>query len=347
MPITLPAAVAANELIQSSWGNSVRNAVDYLDDNKLDNFQSDTMVGTLTLAPTATNLSLILKGGSETPTLQWQSIAGSVLLEIQATASAVTVDTLSSNPITISAATTINSPSASKALILKAVTETPQLSLESIAGTQNCTLTAGAATSTLAHPGGDLAFSTNGTERARFLVGGTWLLGKTTSDLSVIGLEVFTSGGSTGSLRSTISAASIMNSYMRHEGAADANGEDFCQFLRGSTVIGSIDQNSTTGVNFNTTSDERLKTDIGLAIGDGIGTISQITVRRYSQDDSEGIGVFAQELNDVIPSAVKVGGADPLTDPWQVAYSGHEIIAHLLLAVQQIAARVDDLEAAP
>lgn len=193
----------------------------------------------------------------------------------------------------------------------------------------------------------DLAFESNNTERAR-IVGTAFLFGKTSSNLDNDGVEIYGTGSSAlGAVRSTTSATSLPNFDARHMSSADANTQPFARFTRTSsaTTIGTITQDSTTGVLYNVTSDARLKTDVGLRSDDGLGTLERVTVRRYERSDGvEHVGVFAQELADVIPQAVTVGGDDPETDPWQVAYSAEDVIGHLLLAVQQLSARVAELE---
>lgn len=112
------------------------------------------------------------------------------------------------------------------------------------------------------------------------------------------------------------------------------------------TLRGSITVNGSGGGNvaYNTTSDARLKTDIGLNDQDGLDTLDQIVVRRYRREGSdEAVGVFAQELAEVIPGAVTVGGDDPVDQPWQVAYADENMIGHLVLAVQQLRMRVAEL----
>lgn len=353
MPITLPATVAANELIQSSWGNAVRAALAEIDAEMVER-AGDTMTGLLDIDLSSGDVPLILRGASDTPSLQWKSQSGSTLFEIIATASDVTLDSLSTNLINITAPLQVNRPSGSEALVLRASTDTPALTFKSQSGTTLLNVSGSATAAAVDATGRDITFtsdqfivSTAATQRLLISSGGTVILGKASAGLNLAGIETTLAAASMGSLRVTTSAISIENLYCRHEGSADANGEDFAVFTRGASVIGSIDQNSTTGVNFNTTSDARLKTDIGLDAADGLDTVAQVTVRRFTQAGVEGIGMFAQELNNVIPSAVKVGGNDPEAEPWQVAYSDKEIIAHALLAIQQLAGRVTDLEAAP
>lgn len=195
MTITLPSYVAPNELIQSAWGNAVVNALDELDDekanlagatftgavigitptaashltrkdyvdNKFVELAGDEMTGALTVNHPSSGTSVILKAGDEIPRLRWQSQAGTDLASMIASSSALTIDTLSSNPIRINAPTEIEMGSGSQVLTLQAVTETPLLDLQSTAGTSLLTLTAGVATSTIS-AFDDLKLRTNGSD---------------------------------------------------------------------------------------------------------------------------------------------------------------------------------------
>lgn len=108
-------------------------------------------------------------------------------------------------------------------------------------------------------------------------------------------------------------------------------------------AVGTISTNGTATA-YNTSSDERLKADLGPVAG-AVDLIRRVVVRRFRwrSDDTEAVGVFAQQLHEVVPDAVTVGGDDPAVDPWQVDYS--KIVPHLLAAVQELAARVEELEA--
>ena len=54
------------------------------------------------------------------------------------------------------------------------------------------------------------------------------------------------------------------------------------------------------------------------------------------------IGFFAQELHAVVPDAVRVGGDDPATEPWQVDAS--VLVPYLTAALQDALARIERLE---
>lgn len=160
MAITLPAAVAPNELIQSAWGNSVVSALDELDDEKL-NLAGGEMTGALTVNHPSSGTSVILKAGDETPRLRWQSQAGTDLATAIATASSFAINTLNNNTLFLQAPTEIETGSGSNVLNLKAATETPRITLESTAGTDLMWFTAGVATSFI-DTFDDLQIRTNG-----------------------------------------------------------------------------------------------------------------------------------------------------------------------------------------
>ena len=88
-----------------------------------------------------------------------------------------------------------------------------------------------------------------------------------------------------------------------------------------SGVIGSIQSNGTTTA-YNTTSDQRLKTDLGTVTSTDVIANTVIHDFTWKSDGSQARGVFAQEAAKVLPAAVKVGDdGEEVTDQWQVDYS--------------------------
>jgi hypothetical protein len=76
------------------------------------------------------------------------------------------------------------------------------------------------------------------------------------------------------------------------------------------------------GTSFNSTSDERLKIDHGVG-SKGLANLMAIKVHDFAFKSSPSVtqeGYFAQELYQVYPEAVHVGGDDPAADPWAVDY---------------------------
>jgi len=92
----------------------------------------------------------------------------------------------------------------------------------------------------------------------------------------------------------------------------------------GGAAIGSITQTSASSIAYNTTSDRRLKEHIVESVS-GLDLLKQLKVHDYNyiSDPSKQTlqGFIAQELYELYPQAVTVGGEDPATNPWQVDYS--------------------------
>jgi hypothetical protein len=131
----------------------------------------------------------------------------------------------------------------------------------------------------------------------------------------------------------------------------NSTSNDFMVFRDwgGASVYGSIDGNGSTGVRYNTTSDARLKENVKPFSG-GLDLVDRMDVRTFNfiGTDKTEIGFLAQELYDVYPEVVAVGGADPRKDPWNVEYG--RLTPVLVSAIQEQqaeiaaqAARIDEL----
>ena len=108
--------------------------------------------------------------------------------------------------------------------------------------------------------------------------------------------------------------------------------------------VGSITRTSG-GIAFNMTSDERLKIDHGVG-SKGIDDLMAIKVHDYAMKTAPGVlmeGYFAQELYQVYPDAVTVGGDDAAKKPWQVDYG--RITPLIVRSIQQQESRIEALEA--
>ena len=101
-------------------------------------------------------------------------------------------------------------------------------------------------------------------------------------------------------------------------------------------MVGSIDGDGTGGVNYNQTSDARLKTNIRDYHG-GLQTLNQIKVRNYEMKSAPGIeliGMIAQELQEVYPLAVSGSpDNDENEDPMMIDYGS--ITPLLINAIQE------------
>jgi len=129
---------------------------------------------------------------------------------------------------------------------------------------------------------------------------------------------------------------------------AGATGYVFQSFRRSSTEIGSITQNGTTAVLFNTTSDRRLKDNIVSApsASDDIDAIQIVSYEwKAAPDEQVKYGVIAQDLHAVAPQAVLQGDdGDEIEKTWGVDYS--KLVPMLIKEIQSLRARVAALEAA-
>jgi hypothetical protein len=130
--------------------------------------------------------------------------------------------------------------------------------------------------------------------------------------------------------------------------ASGPNGADsttvlvsFADF--GSAVqIGAITRNGTNTVAYGTSSDERLKSDIGDS-NRGLDALLAIKVSDYKMGETSQQGLLAQQVAEHYPEAVHEGGEDANLEPWMIDYG--RLTPLLIKAVQDLAAQVDDLKA--
>lgn len=124
-----------------------------------------------------------------------------------------------------------------------------------------------------------------------------------------------------------------------------AAGQPLLAFAVAGSNVGTVSYNGTTGVNYNNTSDARLKENIRPG-SYGLASLLQINVRDYNyisdRNKTRQTGFIAQELYKVFPQAVTVGGRNAKTDPWLVDYS--KLTPVLVKAVQELNEKVEALE---
>lgn len=137
-----------------------------------------------------------------------------------------------------------------------------------------------------------------------------------------------------------------------HDTSTGATSRVTTAFYRNTSLVGSI---TTTDVAtaYNTSSDSRLKTEIVNAPYEPTW-IDNVVIREYEFRSSPGvkvIGVIAQELATVEPSAVTPGDGDENKEqgdegfiPAGVDYS--KLVPKLILEIQSLRSRVDELESA-
>jgi len=115
-------------------------------------------------------------------------------------------------------------------------------------------------------------------------------------------------------------------------------------YVNGSNV-GEISSTAST-TTYGTTSDHRLKYDIRPTTF-SVDDLMMLQVRDYTfktdATNTPQTGFIAQELHEIIPQVVAVGGADPAVDPWQVDYG--KLTPFLVKAVQDLKTENETLKA--
>ena len=177
----------------------------------------------------------------------------------------------------------------------------------------------------------------------RLLVGTTtWLLTDARNRLNVdSGSGTFVTGSFKNDAGSTAQVIETWN-------ASTSGDAKFISFLTETSVVerGLIDYNRAAGlVRYNVTSDQRLKSAIQPATS-AVELLSSIQVRSYIWTETGYIinyGFIAQELNQVLPDAVKVGDdGEEVQDTWAVDNS--KLVPLLTKALQEAIARIETLE---
>lgn len=127
-----------------------------------------------------------------------------------------------------------------------------------------------------------------------------------------------------------------------------SSGDYYHSFAYNSTLIGSISQNGTTGVLYNTSSDYRLKESVK-PISGGLARVNALkpSVYNWKSDGSTGEGFLAHELAEVVPAAVS-GEKDAMNADGSIKSQGIDmsrVVPILVAAIQELTARVQTLEA--
>ena len=128
-----------------------------------------------------------------------------------------------------------------------------------------------------------------------------------------------------------------------------ASGTILAYYYRGSSVIGSIIQNGTTQVQYNTSSDYRLKENIS-CIPDSLIRLQQLKPCRFnfiSEPDRIVEGFIAHEVQEVVPQAI-AGEKDGVDEDGNPIYQGIDqsnLVPLLTAALQEAVAKIESLEA--
>ena len=128
-----------------------------------------------------------------------------------------------------------------------------------------------------------------------------------------------------------------------------SSGAYFEAFFRGSSLIGSITQSGTTTVQFNTSSDYRLKENV-VPVEDGIERLMQLKPSRFnfiSEPDRIVDGFLAHEAQAVVPECVS-GEKDAVDDNGNPKYQGidhSKLVPLLTAALQEAIGEIESLRA--
>jgi hypothetical protein len=175
-----------------------------------------------------------------------------------------------------------------------------------------------------------ITMSTNGTERMRIDSSGNVCIG-TTSNIA--------------SGKTSILFAGATENGIELKDSGTNSGAAFLSFRNSSnTQIGSITRNGTTNaVLFNTTSDERLKSNV-VDANPVLDKLMQVQVRQYDWTEGDlhqDAGFIAQELAPVLSGIVTQGKTEE--DMWQLDYS--RLTPYLTKAIQEQQTIINDLKA--
>ena len=187
---------------------------------------------------------------------------------------------------------------------------------------------------------GRLVFSTTAdgaaspTERMRITQAGHCLIGT-----AAVGLE---------NSRSFAFVTAGAGTLVCNHNTANTNGDAWLDFGYNGTRIGSITQNGTTAVAYNTSSDYRLKENV-TPVPNGITRLLQLKPSRFNfiaDPDRTVDGFIAHEVQPTVPEAI-TGEKDAVDADGNPVYQGidqSKLVPLLTAALQEAIARIETLE---
>jgi len=209
----------------------------------------------------------------------------------------------------------------------------------------------------LSNSGNYVKFDTSGTERMRILSGGVLCVGTTSANSSatfetITAQRTMIQGGSDDAASPTVHISDA-------DGSVEANstilslGFDADSSFANANYIRFIDQTAEQGViegagagsvSYTTSSDKRRKENVEDA-PDYLEKIKQIEVKKYNFIGSKKkeIGMLAQDLYEIIPEPVRVGGDNEHSNPWGIDYG--KLTPFLVKANQEQQTLIEQLQA--
>ena len=150
----------------------------------------------------------------------------------------------------------------------------------------------------------------------------------------------YSTGAPTGSFLAIQNSGGVGNIFLSKRTAAA--GDHFVRFSQNGVNIANISRTAT-GISYGTTSDVRLKENIK-PTHYGVSDLMKIQVRDYNyitDKKTPVTGFIAQQLYEVFPIAVTVGGKDAKTNPWNVDYG--KVTPLLVKAIQDQQKQIEKL----
>jgi len=183
----------------------------------------------------------------------------------------------------------------------------------------------------------NLSFITNNSGKMVLDTSGNLLVGKTSTGTINSGAMDFTAGVGT--------YLGVLN--INHS-TTNVSGSGFINFARDTAYIGSITQNGTTGVSYNTSSDHRLKENVVELTG-ATARLKQLEPKRFNfiaDADTTVDGFLAHEVQSVVPEAI-TGTHNEVDADGNPVYQGidqSKLVPLLVATIKELEARITALE---